>query len=74
MAGVKFDWTGCSATPTNPNPSTIVKPTTAPIYCPSSPSTLESGVILKQARDDPQNYKSGVIPPIWGWINNAYFM
>lgn len=67
-ATVTLDLTVCSA-----NPTTSVVPTTAPIYCGLASSAL-SGVILKQPRDDPENYVSGTIPTIWGWFTNQYFM
>ena len=65
---VTYAFTSCSAQPTN-----SVAPVVAPIYC-GLASSATAGVKLKQARDDPETYVSGTIPPIWGWFTNEYFI
>lgn len=65
---VTYDFSSCSAAPT-----TSTAPLIAPIYC-GLASSAEAGVKLKQARDDPETYVSGTIPPIWAWFTNQYFL
>jgi hypothetical protein len=59
----------CNVSP----PATNTIPLTQPIYC-GAASSNTAQVILKQPRDDPETYVSGVIPKIWGWFGNDFFM